>query len=1185
MRRLLAYAGWLVFATIVAATTLVIAIDVGFQRERLRDLAVATIGEELGLEVAVERVDGRASRGLDLRGVRLGPASAPVAEIDRLRVEWRIWRWLVEDERRIERVEIDGATIRLVRDAEGRWRTIDDLRERLAAARDAGVPEDRSTTPPIVVERLTLRRSTVEVVQDERPSEDPAIGPLPVERIVFAAEGRASGYRSGRTEGLPIEAGALALTLVEAVRDGTSLPLLETARLAAELREDGALQASIDATGPGLALEADFAGPVASPGPLRFSLHAEELARLAPWLPEADGLRGRATLAGEVSGLPPLDAIDVDPTTLVATLTIDAAVEGLPPFRDRALPAGLLTVRGRGHLDAGRLRVDEAVVEHAGGLRAALSGTASRERLDDVTLALTVEHVDAWASALVPEAGAVRGERVELRASLDGPVTAPKGTLVARARGLEALDGEPFDLEVSVERVGEEDARLRAHAWDGGEIARDEGADEAPLRIDAAVDPIDRSARIEAAVDGAFLTRVMPAPQPIAGRFDLSGTARLVEAGLDFDVRLLGADVVVDTTPVGALELAARTRNPATSESLDLLLLALEAGVGSAASPRARLERPASLAVDASGHWQIEGLDLALGFSPEFTGEAATASTDPAPRPGLTLDARGVARRPDAATVSVRGVPVEAIAQLVDAVSPMTGRLSLEARFETRGDVVVSEGVGGLSKPTISGQPFDSADLEWTTDAEATRARLALVTAQAIPLELSGRVPLRPLDPRSDLAAILEGATFEATLDGVDLALLAASLPRTLRDPSGRLRGHVEGRIEDGRPRLRGRFDVAEAGITVPLLRRRFSPIDGFATLEDDRLELHELRLGPEEAGAKLHAVLELDEARALPIEAELVLRRLPVSRSALLHADVDGRIAIAGSLAEPRITGRLTLPGLQVRVPAAEDPLLREIRLTAGTSDALVEPTDEKDFVTSSTIDVRLEVPGDARIRGQGAHLYVKGNARLASRPGEPLRVFGEGEVVHGTYTLQGRRFQVRRGSVQLVGDREVDPVLDIEARLPTSDIVAIVDVTGRLSSPIVRLRSEPARSEQDVLAYLLFGRPAEEVGASQSGSMNAAAARLVAGVAERELRDLLGDAMPVDSIEIGADDEGNTSELGFGKYLQPNLYFRYVHVLGDEPADRVGVEYRVNDLISVGSSVSTTGDAGLDLILRHDF
>ena len=214
-----------------------------------------------------------------------------------------------------------------------------------------------------------------------------------------------------------------------------------------------------------------------------------------------------------------------------------------------------------------------------------------------------------------------------------------------------------------------------------------------------------------------------------------------------------------------------------------------------------------------------------------------------------------------------------------------------------------------------------------------------------------------------------------------------------------------------------------------------------------------------------------------------------------------------------------------------------------------------------------------------------MKGNARIASRPGEALRVFGEGEVVNGTYTLQGRRFQVRRGSVRLVGDRELDPVLDVEARLPTGDIVAIVDVTGRLSSPIVRLRSEPERSEQDVLAYLLFGRPADEVGASQSGAMDAAAARLVAGVAERELRELLGDAMPVDSIEIGADDEGNTSELGFGKYLQPNLYLRYVHVLGDEPADRVGVEYRVNDLISVGSSVSTTGDAGLDLILRHDF
>ncbi|HKK51970.1 MAG TPA: translocation/assembly module TamB domain-containing protein, partial [Myxococcota bacterium] len=86
-------------------------------------------------------------------------------------------------------------------------------------------------------------------------------------------------------------------------------------------------------------------------------------------------------------------------------------------------------------------------------------------------------------------------------------------------------------------------------------------------------------------------------------------------------------------------------------------------------------------------------------------------------------------------------------------------------------------------------------------------------------------------------------------------------------------------------------------------------------------------------------------------------------------------------------------------------------------------------------------------------------------------------------------------------------------------------------------------------------------------------------------QLREVLGDAMPVDTIEIGADEEGRTSELGFGKYLSRNLFFRYVHILGDEPSDQVSLEYRLNDSFSVGSSVSTTGDAGLDLIFRRDF
>jgi translocation and assembly module TamB len=288
-----------------------------------------------------------------------------------------------------------------------------------------------------------------------------------------------------------------------------------------------------------------------------------------------------------------------------------------------------------------------------------------------------------------------------------------------------------------------------------------------------------------------------------------------------------------------------------------------------------------------------------------------------------------------------------------------------------------------------------------------------------------------------------------------------------------------------------------------------------------------------------------------------------------------------------PVARGKLSVENAKIGVAASDDPILKEIRIATRPTGGSLQESEVAATppLHSAEIEISIQIPDTTRVRGQGANLFVEGQAQLSKRPFETLRVLGEARVANGSYTFQGRRFEVRRGRLLLTGDESFDPVVDVEARLPVAEIVAIIEISGRLSAPIIRLSSEPKRSEQDVLAYLLFGRPADEVAGSAGTRLDAAAARLVAGVAMQEMGEIMGDAMPIDSIEIGANAEGATSEIGFGKYLSRNLYFRYVHILGDEPAERVGLEYRLNEKFSIGSSVTTTGDAGLDLILRHDF
>lgn len=1230
MRRLLAGIGWLILAVVLAATIGVIAIDVGFQRDRLLALAAEAAQDALGVEVEIEHATGRASRGLELRGIRIGPEDAPLAEIDRLRAEWRIWRWLRDETLRVDRVAIEGAKISLERDAEGRWRTLDALRETFAPDSETAETSSDASTRPIAVTRATLRDSVLAIRLD--PTRDPAATPdlAIADSLTFSIEGEWDELRSEATSSLPFERSALVAELVDASAAGGAVPLLEDARIELTLEGDRSLEARVSARGPDLALDADVAGPLESPGPLHFALEASDLARLTPWLPELAGLDGRGTARGTLEGFSLAGADGFDPATLSGEIAADATLTRLPPIDGRSWPEGEAALRVNGRFDGERVEIETATLRHDAGLRLEVVGTGTPGRIEQGIVTAEVDDLTRWARLIDASSGPSATGAVRARARVSGPVAALRGEASLSGVNL-VVAGRPLgDLELSVVRQGEApadvslsiDARDAARP-DPGDADGAEPSSRRRLTLSARVDPRSRDATFEATADGRFLAQVAPELVPVRGSYALEGDAAMETTGLDFDVRLRGTQVVVDEQPLGDITLAARSRTPATRERVALEVAAFRVD---GAQGRLALAAPARLDYGPGAAWSIAGLAIDIDVDGEPDAGARTdantdantdagaddadreetrpeslaagasdserlaeggSSSERRPPARIRLDAAGHGAMPDRVELAGDALALGDLTRLMEQPLPLGGRVSFETTLVRDGARFETTGQGQIDQPSFGRQTFDAMSVEWQSAPEGVNAQVTLSMPRSTPLALEAQLPPIAADASGSWRAAWEQAAFVARLDGFDLALLAPFLPRTLRDPGGRVSGRIERKQGPGGARLDGAFQLTDAGITVPLLRRRFTPISGVATLRDERLVLSELRLGQPGKGATLRGELRLDSEDETPIEAVIHFDQLPISRSAVLHADVDGRVEVGGTLSTPRITGSLTLPGVRVRVPAAEDPVLREIRLSAnGGQTELVERTaTSSDFVTSSYLDVTLEVPDDARIRGQGVHLYVEGRARLSSKPGEPLRVFGEAEVVNGTYTLQGRRFRVRRGSVRLVGDREIDPVLDIEAHYPVDDITAIVDISGRLSAPIIRLSSEPSRSEQDVLSYLLFGRPADEIGGAQGGSMDAAAARLFAGVAERELREVLGDAMPVDSIEIGADDEGNTSELGFGKYLRPNLYLRYVHVLGDEPADRLGVEYRVNDLFSVGSSVSTTGDAGLDLILRHDF
>jgi translocation and assembly module TamB len=103
---------------------------------------------------------------------------------------------------------------------------------------------------------------------------------------------------------------------------------------------------------------------------------------------------------------------------------------------------------------------------------------------------------------------------------------------------------------------------------------------------------------------------------------------------------------------------------------------------------------------------------------------------------------------------------------------------------------------------------------------------------------------------------------------------------------------------------------------------------------------------------------------------------------------------------------------------------------------------------------------------------------------------------------------------------------------------------------------------SEADALSWLLFGRPLDDVRESDSNALRGAA--LAMGVQQAlPAIDRFGESIGLDEFAI-RNTEADASEIMAGKYLSPNVYFRYSYGV----FNRIGgilLRYRINDRFSL--------------------
>jgi len=218
-------------------------------------------------------------------------------------------------------------------------------------------------------------------------------------------------------------------------------------------------------------------------------------------------------------------------------------------------------------------------------------------------------------------------------------------------------------------------------------------------------------------------------------------------------------------------------------------------------------------------------------------------------------------------------------------------------------------------------------------------------------------------------------------------------------------------------------------------------------------------------------------------------------------------------------------------------------------SSDVVVlDPADPEDVTTASSLelDLLLEVGNNVGLRGFGFDGRMRGELRVRAVPGREITGSGKLEV-DGRYRAYGQDLQVTRGNLIFNNGPVSDPLLDVRAerRIEAEDITAGVDVTGRASSPQVRVWTDPSTDDSQALSYLVLGRSAASLTSAEGRQLDAAAAALNAG--GDLLASQLGSRLGFDNAGITQSRVLGGSVLGFGKQISPRLYVGFgVSLLG---------------------------------------
>ncbi|MFN2342268.1 MAG: translocation/assembly module TamB domain-containing protein [Desulfonatronovibrio sp.] len=331
---------------------------------------------------------------------------------------------------------------------------------------------------------------------------------------------------------------------------------------------------------------------------------------------------------------------------------------------------------------------------------------------------------------------------------------------------------------------------------------------------------------------------------------------------------------------------------------------------------------------------------------------------------------------------------------------------------------------------------------------------------------------------------------------------------------------------------------------------------------------------------------VDIDPAGEMPWNMELNISNTRILNHKFAVATISkGNIAVSGDNSGGEARGKITFDRILTNLPDAAPPDIVHLEVTEINlpHDDKIQPQEKTADNYPFQLDIELDFPARVYVRGRGLDSEWGGNISIKGDASSPA-VSGRLQVIRGRLNLLDRRFDlVPESYINLDGSFPPDPGIDINANMRQKDINVNVRVFGPALSPDIVFTSDPPMPEDEIMAWILFGRDISTLTPFQAIGLVDATRTLTMGDSGPGVMDTIKSITGIDDLDVTRDEHGH-AQFGLGKYINEKVYIEVKK--GTVPgSDTVSVQVELTPHINLESSVDSDSEGGVGIFWKHDY